>query len=332
MTNPRHFILLVGLAIIVIVVGITGYMFIEGWTFLDAAFMTIITISTVGYHTVNGLSSAGRVFTIILIVMGVGLFFYIAGVMVQFMVEGRLRKVMGRRRLEKKIQKLKGHFIICGFGRIGKVLCQRLEEAGINLVVIEQDEKQLALLDDAEMTYVVGTATDEDNLVKAGIAKAKGLVAALGSDADDVFVVLSARQLNPELFIIARANEASTIPKLIAAGANKVVSPHDIGARRMADGILRPTVTDFLDLTFADSGHDIQMEEIPTTKNSRLAGVTLADSGIRQDLKLIIIAIKKLDGSMTFNPVYDARIYPGDTVIAVGRKDDLRKLEKILSP
>jgi len=187
-------------------------------------------------------------------------------------------------------------------------------------------------MDDDGVLYVTGDAGDEANLLKAGIKRARGLVAALATDTDNVFLVLSARQLAPELNIIARASQQGAKNKLHAAGANSVESPYEMGAASMAHRIIRPTVTNFLDLAFAHTRKDIQMEEIPVSKNSRLTNIPLKDSGIRQDFNLIIIAIKKPDGTMLFNPSFEAAFMPDDTVIAVGEEDNLQKLEKILNP
>ena len=307
-------------------------MIIEGWRFLDALYMTIITISTVGYREVNQVGDVGRLFTIFLVLIGVGFTFYVMAAVVQFMVEGRVRLIMGRRRLDKKIDRLKNHFIICGYGRIGRVLCRNLQRTSHDLVVVDKNPDLIPVMDEDGVLYVAGDAADEANLIKAGIKRAKGLVAALATDTDNVFLVLSARQLAPDLNIIARAGRQGSKNKLRAAGANSVESPYEMGAASMAQRIIRPTVTNFLDLAFAHSRKDIQMEEIPVSQSSRLTNVALKDSGIRQDFNLIIIAIKKTDGTMQFNPSFEATLRPEDTVIAVGEEENLQKLEKILNP
>ncbi|MBI9077729.1 MAG: potassium channel protein [Desulfatibacillum sp.] len=332
MDQIRHFRTLILMSVLVILGGTVGFMIIEDWSFLDALYMTIITISTVGYKEVGDLDESGRFFVIIYIFFGVGLFMYAVAFMAQFMVEGRLREILGRRKLENDIKKLKNHYVVCGYGRIGSVLCENLVHGRRQLVVVEQNEKHLDRLNKHGILYLLADATDEETLLKAGINQAKGLVAALGTDAENVFVVLTARQLNPDLFIMARANVQSSVAKLLAAGSNKVVSPHDIGAKRMAEGILHPNVTDFLELAASTTQDDINMEEIPVAENSRLAGVALFESNIRKDLNLIIIAIKKSDGTMSFNPEFSALITPGDTVIAVGKRQNLSELERILNP
>jgi voltage-gated potassium channel len=286
----------------------------------------------VGYREVNQVGDIGRLFTIFLVLIGVGFTFYVMAAVVQFMVEGRVRIIMGRRRLDKKIDRLKNHYIVCGYGRIGRVLCRNLQRTPHDLVVVEKNPDLVRVMDGDGVLYVSGDAADEANLLKAGIKRAKGLVAALATDTDNVFLVLSARQLAPELNIIARASHQGAKQKLRAAGANSVESPYEMGAASMAQRIIRPTVTNFLDLAFAYTRKDIQMEEIPVSENSDLTNIALKDSGIRQNYNLIIIAIKKPDGTMLFNPSFEAAFKPNDTVIAVGEEENLQKLEKILNP
>ena len=307
-------------------------MMIEGWNFLDALYMTVITLTTVGYGEVHEVSRIGQIYTILLIFIGVAFILFVAGSVVQFMVEGRIRTILGRRSLDKKIDRLKNHYIVCGYGRIGKVLCNQLKRKPIDLVVIDKNRELIPILDDDKVLYLSGDASDEAILHKAGILRAKGLIAVLATDTDNVFLVLTARQLNPDLYIIARASRDDSKLKLQAAGANKVESPYEMGAVSMAQRIIRPTVTNFLNIAFAHKRKDIQMEEIPVNSSSGLINVMLKDSGIRQQFNLIIIAIKKPDGSMLFNPSYETVIEAGDTVIAVGQEGNLQKLENKLNP
>lgn len=332
MNSTKNLILSMLLVVATVIMGTAGYMVIEKWDMIDALYMTVITLSTVGYGEVHPVSEFGKVYTMFLVFFGVGFALFVAGAVVQFMVEGQLRAVLGRKRLDNKINRLKGHYIICGYGRIGRVLCKKLSRKPLGLVIIEKDPAMVPVMEDDGVLYISGDASAEHILLKAGIKRAKGLVSVLATDMDNVFLVLTARQLNSELFIIARAGQEESKAKLRAAGANKVESPYDTGATNMAHRILRPTVTSFLDLAFAHKRTDIQMEEIPVSPASPMNNVMLKDSGIRQKYNLIIIAIKKIDGDMQFNPSFESIIRGGDTVIAVGENENLQALEKELNP
>ena len=331
-SNTKHLITSVLLTIVILSFGTAGYMIIEGWDIFDAVYMTVITISTVGYGEVHEISRIGQLFTVFLVFAGVGFCIYVAGSVVQFMVEGQIRTILGRRRLDKKINRLKNHYIICGYGRIGSVLCKNITRKPIDLVVVEKNQDISHIMDEDGVLYITGDAADETILIRAGIKRAKSLIAVLATDIDNVFLVLTARQLNPDIYIIARASHEEAKSKLQAAGANKVESPYDIGAVSMAQRILRPTVTDFLDHAFDYKRKDIHMEELFVSASSNLVNVMLKDSGIRQNYNLIIIAIKKSDGSMLFNPSFESVIKAGDTLIAVGETANLQKLAQILDP
>ena len=332
MVTSKHLVITAILSAIIIVTGTSGYMFIEGWSFLDAFYMTVITISTVGFMEVQPMGDMGHLFTIFLVFTGVGFTLYVAAAVVQFMVEGRIRIIMGRRRVDRKISHLSDHYIVCGYGRIGRVLCKKIRRRPIDVVVLEQNRDLVSQMDEDKVLYICGDASDEENLLKAGIKKARGLISVLATDTDNVFLVLTARQLAPDLSIMARTSRESARKKLMAAGATSVESPYEMGALRMAQKILRPTVTSFLDLAFAHSRKEIQMEEIPVNSSSKLANVMLKDSGIRQKFDLILIAISLANGEMLFNPSFEYVIKPGDTVIAVGENENLQQLEKTLNP
>jgi voltage-gated potassium channel len=327
--NPAAKSLILFLALFIF--GTSGYVMIEGWDVIDSMFMTTITLATVGYSEVNAISPEGRFFTVILIIFGVSLFLYIAGNTVQFLVEGRIRVILGRRKLEKTIARLSDHYIICGYGRVGRGLCQYLLQKNIKVLVVEKDETRIPTMEDDHVPYIIGEANEEENLEKAGIARARGLLSVLGSDPNNVFVVLISKQLNPNLFVVARANQEMSKKTLVSAGADKVISPYDLGARRMAHAILRPTVIDFLEMAFADQKTDINFEEIPVVANCKLINTTLMESKIRQDLDVLIIAIKKSDGTMEFNPKPDSLIQEGDTIITVGQGAKLKQLECLLN-
>jgi len=332
MWPPGHFLIIVALLISIVTAGTVGFELIEGWGFMDALYMTVITISTVGYQEIRPLGEAGRIFNMILIFFGLGTTTYVAASVVQFMVEGRIRAIMGRRRLDRRIDRLRNHYIVCGYGRIGRILCQTLQQKPVDLVAVENSPDLVPVLEQDGVLFVQGEATSEETLQRAGIARARGLVAVLGTDTDNVFLVLTARQLAPQLLIIARASREESKGKLRAAGANIVESPYEMGAFRLAQRIMRPAVTSFLDSAFSETRKDIQMEELAVSDRSPLAHLSLKDSGIRQKYNLIIIAIKTTDGAMLFNPSFEATIRPGDTVIAVGEVENLDRLEHALSP
>lgn len=327
MNYLRQTLISIGLSIVLMGVGSAGYMIIEGWNFMDAFYMTIITMATVGYGEVHQVGLGGRIFTVVLILLGVGFFLYVAGNIIQFLVEGRIRSVLGRRKLDKQINKLKGHYIICGYGRIGRVLARFLTARYIDVVVIERSQNRVAKMDEDGILYLIGEATDESILERAGIQRAKGIVTAVATDADNVFLVLIAKQLNPRLFIVARATQNDAKKTLLAAGADKVISPYDLGARRMAHAILRPTVIRFLEMAFADESVDIQIEEVRVGAGCRMAGMTMKDSGIRQEFDLMIMVIRKPDDIMTFNPKADTVIEAGDVMVVVGAAKNIKRLE-----
>ena len=332
MARTHHLILMILLSVALVTIGTAGYMVIEGWGFVDSFYMTVITLAAVGFMEVHQVSPAGRIFTIILISLGVGFTLYVAGSVVQFLVEGRIREILGRRRLEKQINRLRNHYIICGYGRIGRVLCRHLIHKYLDVVVIEKSEARIKAMDEDGVLYLLASATEEETLLKAGIKRAKGLFTALATDADNVFLVLTAKQHNPDVFVVARAEQNTTKKTLYAAGANKVISPYAIGARRMAHAVLRPTVIRFLEMAFSDENTDIEVEEFPVKPTSKLVGKALIDSGIRKNLNLIVISMKKADGQMRFNPAADTRLEAGDTVIAVGEAKNLMKLSRQLNP
>ncbi|MBI5602096.1 MAG: potassium channel protein [Deltaproteobacteria bacterium] len=326
----RRFILDIFIFFLILTGGCIGYTVIEGWDGLDALYMTVITLTTVGFQEIHPLSRAGKIFTMFLIISGVGFFFYFLGNITGMVVKGTLKDVFGRRKLEKEISHIQGHYMVCGFGRIGRTVTQLLKEKPMEVVVIEKDPQYIPLFQEKKLLYVLGEATLEENLLKAGIKRAKGLVAAASSDADNVYITLTARGLNPDLFILARAAEESSMLKLTRAGADKVISPYDIGARRMANTILRPTVIDFIELAVHNRNLDLQMEELIVGKNSEIKEATLMESAIRKDYDLIVVAIKKKTGEMIFNPSSQAKIQEGDTLVALGDRNNLNRLEKKL--
>lgn len=328
--NPvRRLRLLVFIFLLVLALGTFGYSLIEGWSPFDSLYMTVITLATVGFREVHQLSEPGRAFTILLIVFGAGMIAYSVGSMIRFTVEGELRQLLGRKKLEKQINKLVDHYIICGFGRIGNLICKEFLARPLPFVVVEKDPQLCQRLHDDGFLFVEGDATDDDTLIAAGIRTAKGLITAVTSDTENVYITLTARGLNPGLFILARAGEEGSELKLRRAGASKVISPYVIGATRMAQAILRPSVVDFIEIATAGHNLELQLEEIRVRGGSRLIGQSLMTSGIRKDLGIIIVGIKKGDGHMVFNPASETRIDSGDVLITLGEAPAIQNLETI---
>jgi len=311
----------------VVLAGSVGYMLIEGWSCLDSLYMTVITIASVGYKEIHDLSPHGRIFTIILIISGVGSVTYALTTIAKIIVEGEIQEIFGRKKLEKRIKELKGHYIVCGYGRMGRIICRELKGKNIKFGVIEKEPNTFEA--DEETLILKGDATKDELLKEMGIEKAKGLISVLPTDAENLFVVLSARELNPKLFIVARAGEEGSEQKLLRAGADRVVSPYYIGGLRIAHTVLKPAVVDFIEFATKSGNIDLQMEEIAVQHNSKLAGLTLDECGIGRDLGIIVVAIKKASGDMKFNPTFRTAIKAGDTLIALGEIPKLRTLENM---
>ena len=279
----------------VIAFGSLGYMIIEGWNLLDSVYMTIISITTTGYREVYPLSQLGKMFTLLIIILGVVTIAYAGGRLAQLFVESYLFR---RRKMVKQLSTLENHYIICGYGRMGKKICQELEENKAKFVVIEKNPTEIENLRIKDYLFVEGDATDDDILTQAGIKKAKGMVAVLHTEAENVFTTLSSRALHPKIFIVARAVEEETESKLLKAGANRVVKPYEIGGHRMTQVLLRPGVVDFIDIIAREKRIDLHIEEIEVKDGSILVGQTLAQSPIRNKLNIIIVAIFQADGKV----------------------------------
>lgn len=313
---------------LIIAFGTLGYIIIEGWGFIDSLYMTIITLTTVGYREIHPLSTRGIIFTIVLMISGVGTVFYALGTGAKLVLEGELQDLFGRKRLEKRIKDLKNHYIICGYGRMGRIICRELKEKNIKFVVIEKNAENIPI-ERQDMLIFEGDATKDETLKEMGIERAKGLISVLPTDAENLFVVLSARELNPNLFIVARAGEEGSEQKLLRAGADRVVSPYHIGGLRIAHTVLKPAVVDFIEFATKSGNIDLQMEEITIKEGSKLTGFTLDECGIGRDLGIIIVAIKKPTGDMRFNPTFRTTIKAGDTLIALGEASKLKILEEM---
>ena len=309
----------------ILVVGTGGYVLIEGWSFLDAIYMTVVTITTVGYNEVHPLSDGGRIFSIFLIVGGVGGALYAVTGIIEYVIQGNIRTMWGRRRMKNRLAKLKGHFILCGYGRVGEEIARTFKEEGIPFVVIDNRTEGIARLEQTGYLYLHADATIEEVLRDAGIERARGLVAAVGSDIDNTYITLSARQLRPELFITARASNQETITKLKRAGANRVVSPLGIGGRQMAMLALRPAVVDFIDTVMHGRGRGLQLEDVGIGRDSQLVGLTLKVA--RGKTGINILALRKKAGKLMANPADEETIEDGDRILVMGTKKRLAALE-----
>jgi voltage-gated potassium channel len=313
----------------VITFGTLGYVFIEGWGFFDSLYMTIITLTTVGYNEVHDLSDTGRAFSMAVMLTGVGTMFYLFGVVAKVVLEGEIREILGRKRLSKKIESLKDHYIICGFGRMGSIICRELMQSRAPFVVVEGDPEIVSTMD-VDYLSLQGDATQDTILKQAGIDRARGLISVLSSDANNLYVVLSARGLNPNLRIVARASEEGAEQKLMRAGADNVVSPYHIGGLRIAHSLLKPAVVDFIEFATRSENLELAMEEVRVKESSNIVDKTLDECGIRKELGVIIVAIKRESGEMEFNPTSTSLIKKGDTLIAMGETEQLRSLEDLV--
>ena len=317
----------------VLVFGSAAYHFIEGMTYFEGLYMTVITISTVGFGEVRPLSPMGRLITMMIISTGIMLGAYTIGTLLRMFIEGEISRTFGRRKLEKQISALKDHYIICGFGRIGKLIARELADNGIPFVVIENDLASIDQLQKERHLFLALDATTEESLTAAGIMRAKGIVTALRSDADNVFITLTARGLRQDIYILSRASEESSVMKLKRAGATRVDLPYTIGGKRMAQALVRPAVGDFIDLAIMDMDKEmgLGMEQVPASAGSGLVGKNLVESNIRKDYGVIIVAIKKHTGRMNFNPAPAERLEAHDMLVVMGKKEDLLRMHRAFS-
>ena len=313
-----------------VVFGTSGYVIFEGMVPFDAFYMTLITISTVGFSEVKPLSPVGRGITIVIIISGISLLTYTLGQVARIIVEGELRNILGRRKLEKQISALKDHYIICGYGRIGGIIVKELIAAKMELVVIEQSVDRIEELEAEHVLFLNMDATSDEALKAAGLERAKGLVTAVSSDADNVFIALSAKGMRSDIFILSRASDVKNEDKLLRAGASRVVCPYQMGGKRMAEILHKPTVVDFLDQTMIDSDLGLQMEEAIIAEGSSIAGQTIMGSRIRQEFGVVIVAIKRKSGEMVFSPGPEEIFNSGDVIVAIGKKDEIQKMNEVL--
>jgi voltage-gated potassium channel len=316
----------------IIFLGTLGYRLIEGWSWFDGLYMTVITLATIGYGEVRVLSQAGRAFTIGLIAVGVTLFGFLLSILTQTLVETGIAAALGRRKVFKDISQLHDHYILCGAGRVGLRIIDELGKKNVDFVVIERDEQTAERLLTRGHLVLIGDATDETVLEGARAGSARALITAASSDPENVYIVLTARGLNPNLYIVARANDQAAERQLKRAGANKVVSPVLIGSHRMAQAALSPAVADFIELTTMTESLDLNFDQIRISAASPLNGVMLKNSGIRAQHHVIIVAITPLEGEMVFNPGGDQVLRTGDTLIAIGTQAGLQQLMQSANP
>jgi voltage-gated potassium channel len=313
--------------LVLIVIGMAGFHFLEGWSWFDGFYMVITTITTIGYGEVHPLSQTGRYFNTFIVIVGVALSLLFIGCLTQALLEFELQSVFGRRRMDREISRLSDHFILCGAGRVGRSAARELARKPLPFVIIDTDAHKLARYSEEGWLTLVGDATQTPVLRQAQIEKARGLVASTTTDATNIYIVLAARSLNPKLNIIARASAEEAEPHLLTAGANHVVSPYSFAGYRIAQTFMRPHVVDFFD-TAMNKKLPFDIEEVKVWAGSRVAGQTLESSRIRQEMGVIVLAIKGEGSHMRFNPSPDEVIHEGDHLIAMGGPEGLRRLEQ----
>ncbi len=316
------------LVFVLATIGTVGYMIIEGWNLLDAFYMVVITLATVGFKEVHNLSPAGIVFTILLIIFGITTLYYIIKVVGEYILENKLEEALKYKKMEKTLRNLSGHYIICGFGRVGQQVVRELTQEHASFVIIERDSTVGEVCERMNYPHLIGDATDEKTLKNAGILDAKGMIICLGEDSDAVMTVVTARTMNKDLFIVARANAESTANKLLKIGANRVVSPHHIGGFRMASFALSPTVADFIDDIQDLSNHEVRVDEVIIPAHSPVAGHTIAEKLSNRNYGTTVLAIHRQDGEVIINPTGDVPVNAGDRLILLGTQE---KLEAVIS-
>ena len=323
----RNLRVITALLLLVVAIGTTGYHYIEGWSWFDGFYMVVTTLTTIGYQEVHPLSHAGRIFNIFVILCGVSLLALAVGALSQALLEFELQSFFGRRRMEREIGRLGEHYIICGMGRVGRSVARELARKPVPFVIIENAEAKRERFAAEDWLVIAGDATQDQTLRQAHIEHARGLIAATTTDATNLYIVLTARTLNPHLKIIARASEDTAERHLLTAGADSVVSPYSFAGQRIAQSLLRPHVVSFLDTATTHLGMDLEIGEIQITGRSVFAGKTIESSKIRQERGVIVLAIKRREG-MKFNPAPDERIEADDCLIAMGEPAQLRQLEQ----
>jgi voltage-gated potassium channel len=311
-------------------IGTVGFSLIEGWGTFEAFYMTLMTITTVGYQELHRLSHTGRVFNSFVIFFGVSTMFFAVGAMTQTIIELELADRYGRRRNKRMISQLHDHFLVCGFGRVGRNASYELQHANAPFLVIDRSAERVARASDAGMLAIVADATNDEDLRKAGVLRARGLIAALPSDAENLFIILSAKTLNAHLIVVARASEEQNEDKFRRAGASTVFAPYTMAGRRLADSLLRPHVVEFLEFTTSLVGPNIKMEQVCVGSLNKFLSRALASMLSDIGTNVIVLAVRRSDGQMVFKPSADFNVAAGDFLIVLGEKPDLSKLEKAL--
>lgn len=333
--DPIRQLRFAGLVVVtLLVLGTFGYMAIEQWTFLQSLYMTVMTLTTVGYGLPQPLTQAGVIFTVVLMLAGVStifaVVFYTIGNAIEVAATEKMQHLFWRRRMERAIKGTKDHYIICGYGRMGQAIAAEFRARKVKFVVVENNPEQLPRLIAEKALFVEGDATDEKVLAAAGVNEAKGLISVAPSDADNTFIVLTAKGMNPNLFVVARSIRIEDEAKLRRAGADRVMSPYILGGRRMAWAVLRPTVVDFLESAMYSESLEIEIGQVQVTPKSDFAGKTIRESDIRGKSGATIIAVKGKAGALITSPSPDTEIHEGDILVAIGTPAQLESLEKLV--
>jgi len=312
----------------VIAAGTLGYIVIEGWNAWDAFYMSVTTVATVGYREINPLSRAGQAFTVLLVVLGVGSALYAFSAITAVVLEGGWRQYLKERTYSRMLASVNDHYILCGFGRIGRTIAQEFHRQGVPFVVIDRDPEHVRVAEAKGYLAIEGDASQEETLRLAHIDRARALVAAVGTDAENVYAVLTARVLRPELFVIARAESDDSVGKLRRAGADRVISPYHIGAVQIAQTALRPAVVDFVEIATSSSNLELSMEQVKIGKGSALDGQSLADARVRERFGVVVVGIVPSGGDMEFNPAPDRKMTALDQLVVLGSQANLKDLER----
>jgi voltage-gated potassium channel len=331
MSLERRLLNIVLLFSSVITFGSVGYVLIEGWSWIDAFYMAIITVTTVGFAEVHPLTPVGQLFTAVLVLLGVGSITYAFTALTNYLIAGELGDVLQEFRMKRKIDALKEHYIVCGFGRVGEQVCNQLEREGRLFVVVEKEDAVIARAREQGYLTIHGDAGNDQVLHQAGIHQARGLVAAVASDAGNLFVVLSARALNRDLCIVARASDEDGTDKLLRAGADRVISPYSLGGRLIAQTLLRPGVVDFLDVVMYDDSLKLYLEDLSVGAGSSLDGLTVGQARIREQIGANILGIRR-GGEVIVSPPASTHLQPGDILVALGTRGQLAALESLVRP